>query len=174
MYTPSNSTEIFLSVSDGGRVKVLRYQPRPPCRKPVPALVPVPAPEVGSSSMLQSCGRSTTRQVESSKPGSGAPANAPVGSVTPVLLTSANLQLLSRSELRPPPSRTSTAVGASPAPSGATARAGTGPVISVQTIAVASSPDPSLLCMAPLPHPFTRPPLSRPRYRRKAASAGSA
>lgn len=41
----------------GGSVKVLRYQPSPPGKKPVPLVVPYRV--VGASSMLQSWGTAT-------------------------------------------------------------------------------------------------------------------
>lgn len=47
-----------------GSVKVVRYQPRPPGKKPVPLVVPCSV--VGVCSMLQSCGTETSRQAESS------------------------------------------------------------------------------------------------------------
>ena len=79
-------------------MNVLRYQPRPPWKNPVPAVVPPVG--VGRSSMLQSCGRSSARHEESSKPGSAARANAPVGSVAASRLTSANRQSASKSLVR--------------------------------------------------------------------------
>src|SRR5262245_13859765 len=64
---PSNSTKIRREACSVGSVKSLRYQPTPAGKKP-------PAPLVGlfrsnGPSMLQSCGRSSLRQAESSKRG---------------------------------------------------------------------------------------------------------
>src|SRR3954462_5913727 len=71
---PSNSSDSGLPVTAVGSLNVLRYQPVPPGRKPVPLLVPPVG--VGSSSMLQSCGRRTLRQPEAADPGAGPRAGA--------------------------------------------------------------------------------------------------
>ena len=66
--TPSKSIEIRLPVIEGGSVKLFRYQPRPPGKKPV-ALVWV---GLGSWVMLQSWGSVTRSQSESGKLGAAA------------------------------------------------------------------------------------------------------
>jgi len=96
---PSNRTSACVFPFASANRKRLRYHPVPPTTQPVascPALnatsngpmrvgvlppthiVPSPASAVGvKSSILQSCGRSTVRQLESSKPGFSAPAISP-------------------------------------------------------------------------------------------------
>ncbi len=56
--------ETRLSAYAFGRVKAMRYQPRPPGKNPVPLVVPWSV--VGLSSMLQSCGTAIRRHAESS------------------------------------------------------------------------------------------------------------
>jgi hypothetical protein len=67
-YTPSNSSQSLLPASDAGRSKVRRYHPVLFCGKPSPmALNPWEPSAVRSngSSIAQSCGRSTRRQLAS-------------------------------------------------------------------------------------------------------------
>jgi hypothetical protein len=59
----------------------------------------VAGPAVGFSSILQSCGKVTRRQPESSYTGLAASVYAPVGSVTPAVFTSAKRHPASKSNV---------------------------------------------------------------------------
>src|SRR5215475_11495359 len=74
-YTPSNSTVTRFPFQLTGARNILRYQPVPPGKKPPPEPLGLSLP--GALSMLQSWGRSTFRQEESSNCAASAPAGSP-------------------------------------------------------------------------------------------------
>src|SRR5690349_13613131 len=67
-YTPSNSINTCFPFSLSRRVKVLRYQPKPPGNAPPP--VPAGWSLLKLPSMLQSCGNCSVRHDASSTAGS--------------------------------------------------------------------------------------------------------